>query len=67
MVTVPVLQDFPDDAALLVGVLAGIGVVGVDDHGGIFQPLLLVEPVQENQVLIVVVGPGFAVLVGIAP
>ncbi len=42
-------------------------MVGVDDHGGIFQALLFVEPVQEDQVLIVVVGPGFAVLVGIAP
>lgn len=49
-----VLQDFPDDAALLVGVFAGVGVVGVNDDGGVLEALFFIEFVEEKQVLVVV-------------
>ena len=51
------------DAGLLIPLLAGVGVVRVDDDGGMLQTALAVELAQLAQILVVVVRQGAAVFV----
>ena len=61
------VEDFADNADLLFVLLVGVGVVGVDDGGGIFQLPLFILLQQPHQILIVIVGHTGAVLVHTAP
>ena len=61
------VHDLLGDADLLLELLAGVGVVGVDDAGGVHQIHPAVQLQQEVQVLIVVVGHIVSVLVHRAP
>ena len=54
------VENVAGDADLLEVLLAGVGVVGIDNDGRIEQAALLVTLVQADQILIVVVGDGLA-------
>ena len=60
------MQDLLRDADLLQILLAGVGVVAVDDAGGVLDALFRVQLVQLLQVFIVVVGAAVALFVHIA-
>ena len=57
------VQDVLGDTGLLHPLLAGIGVIGVDDHSGVLQAAFCVHLTQLAQILIMVIGEGLAVLV----
>ena len=47
-----------DDSNLLVELLVGVGVVGVDNAGRVLQITLGVKTEQDLQILVMVVGQG---------
>ena len=59
-------KHFLDYPLLLKGVFAGIGVVAVDDGGGVFEVLCLVHLAKQDDILVVVVGVGLPGFVHVA-
>ena len=57
------VQNLLDDADLLPELLVGIGMIGIDDAGGVTDLALVVELVEQCQILIVIVGDRLSVLV----
>ena len=61
------VENFLYNADLLHVLLVGIGMVGVHDAGPVLYIPLLIEAVQQDQVLVVVVGQALAMLAHRSP
>ena len=57
------VQNLLDDADLLGILLVGIGMIGVHNAGGILQVPLRIQTVEQDQVLIVIIGQALSMLV----
>ncbi len=62
-VQLPAVQYFLDDPDLLLELLVGVVVVGVDDAGRIYQIVFFIQRTEHVQILIMIVGQAAAVFV----